>query len=190
VTRKSSVGQGTSRVLHHVTSWSFSRLWHVSIVFNISLFRKSLLFRVYNFVINQYWGQFNQISYQFECKYSTFYVNVMRFSGVTCYFLQVKSENLYISDVRKIILHVVSMWDMEILTRGYNCLIPHRYNIKDYFTHITNINIFGFNLQKVIYDVGKAHNVNINSCIVTLKLIWNSFILTQILVYDNVINRK
>jgi hypothetical protein len=29
-----------------------------------------------------------------------FYVNVMRFSGVTCCFLQVKSENLYISDVR------------------------------------------------------------------------------------------
>jgi hypothetical protein len=44
----------------------------------------------------------------------------MRFSGITGYLLQVKSENLYISDVTKIILHVVSMWDMEIPRSGQN----------------------------------------------------------------------
>jgi hypothetical protein len=45
----------------------------------------------------------------------------MRFSpDITGYFLQVKSENLYISDVRKIILHVVSMWDMKIPPSGQN----------------------------------------------------------------------
>jgi hypothetical protein len=44
----------------------------------------------------------------------------MRFSDVTGYFLQVKPENPYISDVRKIILHVVSMWDMEIPPSGQN----------------------------------------------------------------------
>jgi hypothetical protein len=63
--------------------------------------------------------------YQFECKYSTLYVNVMRFTDVTCYFLQVKSENLYISYVRKIILHVVSMWDMEIPPTEASALTPN-----------------------------------------------------------------
>jgi hypothetical protein len=86
-----------------VTSWSFCRFGHFSILLNICLFRKILLIKVYNIVIKPYWGQFNRISYQFECKYSTFYVNVMRFSNVTGYVLQVKSENLYISDVRKIL---------------------------------------------------------------------------------------
>jgi hypothetical protein len=54
------------------------------------------------------------------CKYSTFYVNVMRFFDVTGSFLQVKSANPYISDVKKIILHIVSMWDMEIPPSGQN----------------------------------------------------------------------
>jgi hypothetical protein len=40
-------------VRHHVTSLSFSRLWYVYIVLNMNLFRKSLLFTVYNNVINQ-----------------------------------------------------------------------------------------------------------------------------------------
>jgi hypothetical protein len=79
---------------------------------------KASYLRFITFFINQYWGQLKQISYQFECKYSTCYVNVMRFSDVTGYFLQDKSEHLYISDVRKIILHVVSMWDMEIPPSG------------------------------------------------------------------------
>jgi hypothetical protein len=30
-----------------------------------------------------------------------------------------------------------------------------------YFSHITNIKTFGFNLQKVICDVGKVHKGNI-----------------------------
>jgi hypothetical protein len=42
-------------------------------------------------------------------------------------FLQVKSENCNTSDVRKIILHVVSMWDMEIPPEGQNFHIPHGY---------------------------------------------------------------
>jgi hypothetical protein len=80
-------------------------------------------------VYNQYWGQFNQISYQFECKYSTFYANVIRFSDVTCYFLQVKSENLYMSDARKIILHVASMWVIEAssLARNSDPLVEFPY---------------------------------------------------------------
>jgi hypothetical protein len=67
------------------------------------------------------------------------------------------------------------MWDMEIPPEGQNfgsgtrfaeggiSISPHRYNMKDYFSHITNIKIFGFNLQKVNCDVGKTHNVNITS---------------------------
>jgi hypothetical protein len=74
--------------------------------------------------MNQYWCQFSRISYQFQRKYTTFYVNQMRFFDVTDYFLQVESDNYNISDVRKLILHVVSMWDMEIPPSGD---IPHRY---------------------------------------------------------------
>jgi hypothetical protein len=36
----------------------------------------------------------------------------------------------------------------EILTRGWNFHIPHQYNMKDYFSHITNIKILGFNLWR------------------------------------------
>jgi hypothetical protein len=54
------------------------------------------------------------MSYQFECKYTTFYGKVMHSSDVTYNFLQVKTENIYISDARTIIIHVVSMWDIEI----------------------------------------------------------------------------
>jgi hypothetical protein len=39
---------------------------------------------------------FNQISYQFECKYATLYVNVMRFSDVTDYFAN--KREFYISE--------------------------------------------------------------------------------------------
>jgi hypothetical protein len=49
-----------------------------------------------------------------------FMLTFTRFSDVTGSFLQVKSVNPYISDVRKIILHVVSMWDMEIPPEGKN----------------------------------------------------------------------
>jgi hypothetical protein len=65
----------------------------------------------------------------------------------------------------------ISVQGPEILTRELNFHIPHRYNMKGYFSHITNINVFGFKLQNVSCDVGKAHNVNIKSCIITLKLI-------------------
>jgi hypothetical protein len=46
VAQESSVRQGTSRyeetyVLYHVTSWSFSRFWHASIVCNISNYAKA-----------------------------------------------------------------------------------------------------------------------------------------------------
>jgi hypothetical protein len=49
-----------------------------------------------------------------------FMLTLCVFSDVTGNFLQVKSENLYINDVRKIILYVVSMWDMEIPPSGKN----------------------------------------------------------------------
>jgi hypothetical protein len=46
------------------------------------------------FITKPILGHFNRISYQFEFKYATFYVIVMRFSDVTDYFLQAKSENV------------------------------------------------------------------------------------------------
>jgi hypothetical protein len=55
--------------------------------------------------------------------------------------------------------------EMEIPPEGQGH-IPHRYNPNDNFSHITNITIFGFNLQNVICDVGKAHNVNIKAQII------------------------
>jgi hypothetical protein len=45
----------------------------------------------------------------------------MRISDVTNYFFwQIKSENVNITDVRKIIRHAVSMWDIEIPPPGHN----------------------------------------------------------------------
>jgi hypothetical protein len=65
------------------------------------------------------------------------------------------------------------MWDMEIPPEGQNFGSGTRlaesltrnsdYNMKDYFSHITNIRIFGFNLQNATFDVGQTHNVNIKS---------------------------
>jgi hypothetical protein len=61
--------------------------------------------------------------------------------------------------------------EFRVRDEAWNFHIPHRYNMKDYFSHITNIKIFGFNLQKVTCDAEKMHNVNIKSGIFTLKLI-------------------
>jgi hypothetical protein len=54
-------------------------------------------------------------------------VNIQLFMLTLCVFpashvtfCKLNPKNLYISDVRKIILHVVSMWDMEIPPSGQN----------------------------------------------------------------------
>jgi hypothetical protein len=47
---------------------------------------------------------------------------------------------------------------MEILTRGLNFHIPHRYNMKDYFSHITNIKCYRF--QKYYFNCGYWNNTH------------------------------
>jgi hypothetical protein len=67
---------------------------------------------------------------------------------------------------------------------GYgNSTRGSEFRVRDEASHITNIEIFGFNLQKITCDVGQTHKVNIKSWIFTLNLIWNSVKLTPILVY-------
>jgi hypothetical protein len=53
-------------------------------------------------------------------KYATVYVNVIRSSNTTSQITFCKLNPKNISDVRQIILHIVSMWDMEIPPSGSN----------------------------------------------------------------------